>query len=132
MKDNTQEKNLIEKNENNIFGKIKNFFRKIFGKKEDTLKSDKEEIINNEPEKNEGFKEYIKRTEDEETKILNLQMRYRRGEIADNDLTQEQINSLCMLYDRQIEDLKRTIEAKEQQLSNYKKMNNRKVGENNG
>ena len=59
-------------------------------------------------------------------------MRYRRGEIADSDLTQEQINSLCMLYDRQIEDLKRTIEAKEQQLSNYKKMNNRKVGENNG
>ena len=31
MKDNTQEKNLIEKNEdNNIFIKIKNFFRKIF------------------------------------------------------------------------------------------------------
>ena len=47
MKDNTQEKNLIEKNENNIFGKIKNFFRKIFGKKEDTLKSDKEEIREN-------------------------------------------------------------------------------------
>ena len=59
MKDNTQEKNLIEKNENNIFGKIKNFFRKIFGKKEDTLKSDKEEIVNNKPEKNEEFKEFV-------------------------------------------------------------------------
>lgn len=132
MKDNTQEKNLIEKNENNIFGKIKNFFRKIFGKKEDALKNETEEIINNEPEKNEGFKEYIKRTEDEETKVLELQMRYRRGEIADNDLTQEQINSLCMLYDRQIEDLKRTIEAREQQLSKYKKINKQKVEENKG
>lgn len=131
MKDNTQEKNLIERNENNIFGKIKNFFRKIFGKKEDTLKSDKEEIVNNEPEKNEEFKEYIKRTEDEETKVLELQMRYRRGEIADSDLTQEQINSLCMLYDRQIEDLKRTIEAKEQQLSKYKKINKQQKVEGN-
>ena len=62
MKDNTQEKNLIEKNENNIFGKIKNIFRKIFGKKEAPLKSETEEIINNnEHEKNDGFKEYIRR-----------------------------------------------------------------------
>ena len=37
MKDNTQEKNLIEKNENNIFGKIKNFFKKIFGIKEENI-----------------------------------------------------------------------------------------------
>ena len=117
MKDNTQEKNLIEKNENNIFGKIKNFFRKIFGKKEDSVNNNAEKIINNETEKNEEFREYIRRTEDEETKILELQRRYRRGEIADKDLTQEQINSLCLLYDRQIEDLKRTIEAKEQQIS---------------
>ena len=132
MKDNTQEKNLIEKNENNIFGKIKNFFRKIFGKKEDSVNNNTEKIINNETEKNEEFREYIRRTEDEETKILELQRRYRRGEIADKDLTQEQINSLCLLYDRQIEDLKRTIEAKEQQISKYKKINKQKVEENNG
>ena len=132
MKDNTQEKNLIEKNENNIFGKIKNFFRKIFSKKEDSVNNNAEKIINNETEKNEEFREYIRRTEDEETKILELQRRYRRGEIADKDLTQEQINSLCLLYDRQIEDLKRTIEAKEQQISKYKKINKQKVEENNG
>ena len=132
MKDNTQEKNLIEKNENNIFGKIKNFFRKIFGKKEDSVNNNAEKIINNETEKNEEFREYIRRTEDEETKILELQRRYRRGEIADKDLTQEQINSLCLLYDRQIEDLKRTIEAREQQLSKYKKINKQKVEENKG
>ena len=134
MKDNTQEKNLIEKNENNnIFGKIKNFFRKIFGKKEDSVKSEIEEIKNNnEQEKNDSLKEYIKRINDEETEILELQMRYRRGEIADNDLTQEQINSLCMLYDKQIKELKRTIKAREQQLSKYKKMNKQKVEENNG
>ena len=86
---------------------IKNFFKKIFGKKEENAKNEIEEVIKDDTEKNGGFKEYIKRTEDEETNVLELQRRYRRGEIADNDLTQEQINSLCMLYDRQIEDLKR-------------------------
>ena len=48
MKDNTQEKNLIEKNENNIFVRIKNFFKKIFVKKEDDDKSEIEEITNKE------------------------------------------------------------------------------------
>ena len=46
-----------------------------------------------------------------------------------SDLTQEQINSLCMLYDKQIEDLKRTIEAKEQQIAKYKKIDNTKSNE---
>ena len=54
--------------------------------------------------------------------LFELQRRYRRGEIADSDLTQEQINSLCMLYDKQIEDLKRTIKSKEQQVAKYKKV----------
>ena len=125
MKDNTQEKNLIEKNEdNNIFIKIKNFFRNIFYKKNDNSIKQTKETVTEETDNNYSFKSYIKRTESEETKLLDLQNRYRKGEIADDDLTQEQINSLCMLYDKQIEDLKRTIEAKKQQISKYKKIDN--------
>lgn len=130
MKDNTQEKNLIEKNENNnIFIKIKNFFRNIFYKKNDNSIKQTKEIVTEETDNNYSFKSYIKRTESEETKLLDLQNRYRKGEIADDDLTQEQINSLCMLYDRQIEDLKRTIEAKKQQISKYKKIDKQRVEE---
>ena len=114
MKDNTQEKNLIERNENSIFGKIKNSESKVT---EDILA---------EAEKSNGFRDNIKMTENEEVKLFELQRKYRRGEIADGDLTQEQINSLCMLYDKQIEDLKKTIESKEHQISKYKKINNRK------
>lgn len=121
MKDNTQEKNLIEKNENNIFGKIKNFFKKIFGIKEENIENTITEDILAEAEKSSGFRENIKMTENEETKLFELQRRYRRGEIADGDLTQEQINSLCMLYDKQIQDLKKTIASKEQQIAKYKK-----------
>ena len=126
MKNNTQEKNLIERNENNIFGKIKNFFRKIFSNNKESTENQVDDTILEEAEKSYNFREYIKRTEDDETEIFDLQQRYRRGEIADSDLTQEQINSLCMLYDKQIEDLKRTIESKEQQIAKYKKINNKK------
>ena len=121
MKDNIQEKNLIEKNEDNIFGKIKNFFKKIFGKKQENDENKVNEDVLIEAEKSYIFRDYIRKTEDEETELFDLQQRYRRGEIADSELTQEQINSLCMLYDRQIEDLKRTIKAKEQQIVKYKK-----------
>ena len=120
MKDDTQEKNLIKKNEENIFAKIKSFFKKIFGKKEENIENKITEDILAEAEKSKGFRENIKMTENEETRLFDLQRRYRRGEIADGDLTQEQINSLCMLYDKQIEELKKTIESKEQQVARYK------------
>ncbi len=104
MKDNTQEKNLIERNEENIFIKIKNFFKGLFRKKgEEVNKTVNEDI------------------EIDENNIFELQRRYRKGEIADSELTQEQINALCQLYDSQIADLKRNISAKEQQLAKYKK-----------
>ena len=51
--------------------------------------------------------------------------------ISDNDLTQEQIDSLCMLYDKQIEEIKRQIEVKERKLSEYKRKNKGKIKENN-
>ena len=124
MKDNTQEKNLIEKNEYNIFGKIKSFFKKIFGKKQENDENKVNEDLLIEAEKSYSFRDYIKRTEGDETELFDLQQRYRRGEIADSELTQEQINSLCMLYDKQIKDLKRTIEAKKRQVDKYKRINN--------
>lgn len=122
MEENTQEKNLIEKEEKiNLFGKIKNFFKKLFGKKEI-------EIINEEhieKESNNEFRDSIKMTEDEETKLLDLQRRYRRGEIAENDLTDEQIDALCDLYDKQIEELKNSIRIKEEKIMEHKRKQQR-------
>ncbi len=122
MENNTQEKDLIERNESTIFGKIKNFFRNLFKKKEINEISDEKEVGIHEEKKKE-FKEYVKKTEDEDTQLLDLQKRYRKGEIGDNDLTEEQIEALCDLYDRQIISLKKSIEAKQQQITEYKKAN---------
>ena len=122
MENNTQEKDLIERNESTIFGKIKNFFRNLFKKKERNEISDEKEVSKNE-EKKQEFKKKKKKTEDEDTQLLDLQRRYRKGEIGDNDLTEEQIEALCDLYDRQIISLKKSIEAKQQQITEYKKAN---------
>ena len=121
MKDNTQEKNLIERNEENIFIKIKNFFKGLFGKKGEEVNNTVNEDIEMEIEKSEVFRSNIRNIEIDENNIFELQRRYRKGEIADSELTQEQINALCQLYDSQIADLKRNISAKEQQLAKYKK-----------
>lgn len=119
MEENTQEKNLVEKNEG-LFSKIKNFFKNLFGKKsnvENTVVED----VSNEKEENNSFKESIKMTETEETKLLDLQTRYRRGEIGESDLTEEQIDALCQLYDKQIEEIKKSIKIKEEKIAEYKK-----------
>lgn len=126
MEENTQEKNLIEKKES-FFGKVKNFFKRIF-KKKDIREEVKEEIVETIEEDNE-FNEYIKITEDEETKLLELQRRYRKGEIAENDLTDEQIEALSNLYDKQIADLKKSIALREKKIEEYK--NQEKVEKNN-
>lgn len=130
MEENTQEKNLIEKNEKSIFGKIKNFFKKLFNKKENVVNETVEESSASVKENNE-FKEYIKMTEDEETKLLELQARYRRGEIGQNDLTEDQIDALCDLYDKQIEELKKSIKIKEEKINEHKKRKQQRVENNN-
>ena len=128
MEENTQEKNLIEKKEKaSIFGKIKNFFKNIFSKKQVEI-VEEETIVK---ETNSEFKESIKMTEDEETKLLDLQRRYHRGEIAENDLTDEQIDALCDLYDKKIEEIKNTIKMKEEQIEEYRKTRKQKIEKNN-
>lgn len=124
MKENTQEKSLVEVNENSIFYKIKNFFRKLFHRKEVVNNVTGFEIIEETIEKSEqknAFMESIKNIENEETKLLKLQKQYRTGEIKEEELTEAQVNSLCALYDKQIEKLKKSNQIRKQKLLEYKR-----------
>lgn len=118
MGENTQEKNLIEKEEKSLFGKIKNFFKNLFRKKQ--VEINDEPVVEEREVVNE-FKESIKMTQDEEFQLLELQKKYRRGEIAENDLTDEQIDALCDLYDKQIEEIKLSIRRNEEKIAEYKR-----------
>ncbi len=123
MKENTQEKSLVQVNENNIFYKIKRFFKNLFNKNtihNYAIIEEKSSYLENENKKN-SFMESIKNIEDEETKLLKLQKQYRSGEIKEEELTEEQVNSLCALYDKQIENLRKSNEIRKQKLLEYRR-----------
>lgn len=125
MKENTQEKSLVQVNENSIFYKIKRFFKNLFNKGKDTTDNyivieEKNSFVEDENKKN-SFMEAISNIDDEETKLLKLQKQYRSGEIKEEELSQEQVNSLCKLYDKQITNLKKSNEIRKQRLLEYKK-----------
>lgn len=125
MKENTQEKSLVQVYENGIFYKIKKFFKNLFNRNNNTannyaiVKEDKS-ILESENTKN-YFMESIKNIEDEETKLLKLQKQYRSGEIKEEELSEEQINSLCKLYDKQIANLKKSNDIRKQKLLEYRR-----------
>ena len=125
MNKNTQEKSIVQVNEDSIFYKIKKFFRNLFYK--DTgIKSNviAEENISSKVESEKiksAFIENIRNIENEETKLLKLQKQYRSGETKEEDLTEEQINSLCILYDKQIANLKKSNERRKQKILDYRR-----------
>lgn len=125
MKENTQEKSLVQVHENGIFYRIKRFFKNLFNKNTTTnnnyaiAKEDKS-IVESENTKN-TFMESVKNIENEETKLLKLQKQYRSGEIKEEELTQEQVSSLCALYDKQIANLRKSNEIRKQKLLEYRR-----------
>ena len=123
MKKNTDEKSLVKINENSIFYKIKRFFKNLLSKKKDADNSIVEEttVIKQDEDKRNQFMEQIKKIEDEETTLLKLQKQYRNGEIKEESLTDEQVSSLCKLYDKQISNLKKSNEIRKQKLLEHRR-----------
>ncbi|HJJ18198.1 MAG TPA: hypothetical protein OIM61_02850 [Clostridiaceae bacterium] len=122
MKENTQEKSLVQVNRNEIFNKIKMFFKNLFSKNNviDNNCYTIEDEKNNENIKK-SFMESIRNIEDEEIKLLKLQKQYRNGEIKEEELTEEQVNSLCALYDKQIANLRKSNQIRKQKLLKYRR-----------
>lgn len=125
MKENTDEKSLGKINENSIFYKIKSFLKNLFKKNNNTIdnysvieEKDRSEKNSN---KKDSFLENIKNIENEETKLLKIQKQYRSGEIKEEELTEEQVKSLCKLYDKQIANLRKSNEIRKQKLLEYRK-----------
>lgn len=125
MEENTQEKSLVQVNEKSIFYKIKKFFRNLFNRNKtidevNIIEKYSDNALEKENPKN-SFMEAIRNIEDEETKLLKLQTQYRSGEIKEEELTEEQVNSLCSLYDKQIDSLRKSNEMRKKRLLEYRK-----------
>ena len=117
--DKADEKHLINVNKKGIFNKIKIFLMKLFRKSKKDLKGDSSKIDKN--TKKESFVNSIKIEESEEKELLRLQEQYRKGKIKEEDLSKEQIDKLCDLYDKQIENLQKEINIRKQEILEYVK-----------
>jgi len=114
--------NLMEIKENGIWNKIKNFFRKVFYKKNEgvevrTVNEKVEEKTNVKPVANSSLN--IGFIQDNK-ELSELQSKYRKGEIKESDLTKEQIKQLSDLYDKQIKELRASNEVRKQRLLKYR------------
>ena len=123
MKENTSEKGLILVNKNSIVYKIQYFIHKIISrKKADNLTliaSGKSTIVI--PKEieikativKEDVKNYytkcIKNIEEDDIRLSRIQKQYHAGELEEK-LTEEQINTLCDLYNKQIVNLEKLKE----------------------
>lgn len=125
MNESTQKKSLVNTNNKSIFCKIKNLFMNILQRNKSSANIhniDENKNTNDDKVKqNESFKEYIKNIENEDTKLLKILNQYRSGEIEEKDLTPEQVQSLCKLFDEKIESLRKSNEIRKQKLIKYRK-----------
>jgi len=97
MKEITKEKMLIPI-KSNVFYKIRCFLRNLFSRKD---------------------REAVDEVRNIDSEWLKLQKRYNKGEIKEEDLTEEQMDALCELYDKQIENLLKSNAYRKQRIMAY-------------
>lgn len=116
MNNDVEKKSLLEPEKQNLFHKIKMFFTNLFkGKRNAKGNSDNDNLI-----QDNSFWDSVNNVTDEETELLKLQIKYRDGEVKEEDLTEEQVTALCDLYDKQIAQLKQSIEYRTQKILEYR------------
>lgn len=102
-KNNSNELTVVKEN---ILDKIKNFFKKLFSKKEEEKKVETVEV-----KKENNFINSVKIEEDtEEKRLLKLQSLIAEDVITEEELPEEDVKALHKLYDKQILDLKKEID----------------------
>lgn len=90
------------------------FFKKLFGKKEP--KKITAGIENTEEKNKPTFLDEIKVENEKNSELVRLQKQYERGEVNLYDLPYEQVHELRLLYERQVTELKKTLEGKKVEL----------------
>ena len=95
----------------NIFTKISNFFKKLFSKKKEYIEENVDENLIYNIQQKENFVENIVIKENEEEKRLKeLQLQFDNGEIDEEDISDEDMDKLIELYNKETEELNRETE----------------------
>lgn len=109
--------NKLIKYKENIFTKISNFFRKIFLKEKYYVNENrKKELAFNHYK--EAFIDNIRVEENQEEKRLKkLQLQYDNGDIKEDDISEEDIDKLIEMYEKEIKELNEDTERRRIHIS---------------
>lgn len=109
--------NLISYKEN-IFTKISNFFKQLFfRKKKDTLKNNNEIPIYNNQCKDNFIENIIIKENEEEKRLKSLQLQYDNGEIDEDDISEEDMDKLIEMYEKETEKLNADTEIRKKHIA---------------
>lgn len=102
----------------NIFTKISNFFEKIFfSKKKVTQKNIDETPIYNEYQKEYFIENIIIKENEEEKRLKDLKLRYDNGEIDEEDISDEDMDKIIELYEKETEKLNSDTERRKKHIA---------------
>lgn len=123
---NKSKEGLIAVNENSIFYRIKNFFKRLFSnnKNEQVINENQinENAIISSVNKKSSFVEDIKIQENKELKeLLYLQKLFKMGRIKEKDLSKKERIGLEKLYNQQIYDLNQSINGYKNKIISIRK-----------
>ena len=95
----------------NIFAKISNFFKKLFfRKKQNNEKTIDEKSIYNIQQKENFVENIVIKENEEEKRLKELQLQYDNGEIEEEDISNEDMDKLIEMYEKETEELNRETE----------------------
>lgn len=95
----------------NIFRKISNFFKKLFSRKKEYIEESADENLIYNIKQKENFVENIVIKENEEEKRLKeLQLQYDNGEIDEEDISDDDMDEIIEMYEKETEELNRETE----------------------
>lgn len=100
---------------NKLLEKLKQFFNKLKGKKTPLLNQTDVEIENNKDDKKIQFKEKL--NVEEKQKVFQIQRKYEKKEMSEDDITMLELIDLIELYKNQIDELDTRISLKKSKLN---------------
>lgn len=119
--------NKIIQYKGNIFTKIASFFKKLFFRVKGNIKDENDEkLLSNNQYKDSFIKNIIIKENEEEKRLKNLQLKYDNGEIEEEDISNEDMEKLIKMYEKETEELiketeriKKHIEEMLKELKNF-------------
>lgn len=102
----------------NIFTKIINFFKNLFVRKEEIAMPDTDDKTVDIMAQREKFARSIEIKENEEEKRLkSIQLQYDNGEIDEDDISEEDIDKLVEMYEKETDELNADTEKRKRHIA---------------